>query len=281
MEKGLHFFALSHRVEARNPRGRGTAMLNDLHVHTAFSADSDTPLAAYCQRAVELGMGCVCFTDHLDCHPLDSGCGYYDPQAYFEAIETVREQYGGRIRILAGVEFAEPHLHPDLLREYQTYPYDFIIGSIHWVGDLFPSRMQREGIPFMAYTDGYFREVYCAVRHGGFQSLGHLDFPKRYFGKSPLDTGLIEDIFRLMAEREILLEINTSALRKGLREPMPSRELLRMYRDAGNRDVTIGSDAHFVEDLAADNQVAQALIQELGLREVVFLQKQRVPVQDL
>ena len=133
----------------------------------------------------------------------------------------------------------------------------------------------------MAYTDGYFREVYCAVRHGGFQSLGHLDFPKRYFGKSPLDTGLMEDIFRLMAEREILLEINTSALRKGLREPMPSRELLRMYRDAGNRDVTIGSDAHFVEDLAADNQVAQALIQELGLREVVFLQKQRVPVQDL
>ena len=91
----------------------------------------------------------------------------------------------------------------------------------------------------------------------------------------------MEDIFRLMAEREILLEINTSALRKGLREPMPSRELLRMYRDAGNRDVTIGSDAHFVEDLAADNQVAQALIQELGLREVVFLQKQRVPEQDL
>ena len=95
-------------------------MLWDTHLHTSFSTDSEASPDVMVQQALTLKLPGICFTDHLDCHPLDSGCGYYDPQAYFEAIETVREQYGGRIRILAGVEFAEPHLHPDLLREYQT-----------------------------------------------------------------------------------------------------------------------------------------------------------------
>lgn len=41
-------------------------MLPDFHVHTEFSADSDTPVTDQIERAIELGMKTICFTDHHD-----------------------------------------------------------------------------------------------------------------------------------------------------------------------------------------------------------------------
>ena len=40
----------------------------------------------------------------------------------------------------AGIEFSEPPLYNKELEKLKEYPYDFIIGSVHWVGDMFPSQ---------------------------------------------------------------------------------------------------------------------------------------------
>jgi len=250
----------------------------DLHVHTAFSADCDTPIEGYCTRAIELGMSYLCFTDHMDTNPLDYGTGYYDPQAFFDAVAPLQKKYADKLTILAGVEFAEPHMHPEQLAEFQKYPYDMIIGSIHWVGDLFPTRMMREGIPHMAYTDGYWREIYCAARHGGVHTLGHMDFPKRYFGETPPDMDLLAEAMKLLLKNGSVIEINTSALRNNCREPMPGLTLLQLYKEVGGTHVTVGSDAHFVKDLSAHNEVAKDLMAKVGLKEAVFVKGKLVEV---
>ena len=57
---------------------------------------------------------------------------------------------------------------------------------------------------------------------------------------------------------------------------MPGKELLQIYKDCGGNYITIGSDAHEVKDLAADNKAAKELSKSLGLQEVIFINRKRV-----
>ena len=41
-------------------------MLADYHMHCEFSDDSQTPMEQQIERAIELGVGEICFTDHVD-----------------------------------------------------------------------------------------------------------------------------------------------------------------------------------------------------------------------
>ena len=41
-------------------------ILWDCHMHSSFSADSDTPMESMIQRAIELGIQGITFTEHLD-----------------------------------------------------------------------------------------------------------------------------------------------------------------------------------------------------------------------
>lgn len=47
----------------------------------------------------------------------------------------------------------------------------------------------------------------------------------------------------------------------------------KRYRENGGRYVTIGSDAHVVEDIGADDRSAKRLIEDVGLQEVVYRQR--------
>ena len=119
-------------------------MKADLHVHTEFSCDSEADIEKYVKRAIDMKMQMICFTDHVDLNPNDYGYNYYNPKKYFEKFNYVKERYGDQIQLCAGIEFGEPHLYGDKLKELSNYPYDFIIGSIHWIGDMFPCQKVRE-----------------------------------------------------------------------------------------------------------------------------------------
>ena len=40
--------------------------VNDFHMHTAFSGDSDAPVRACWTRLLRRGLDAVCITDHMD-----------------------------------------------------------------------------------------------------------------------------------------------------------------------------------------------------------------------
>lgn len=251
----------------------------DMHVHTRFSCDSEAGMEAYCLRALQLGVTTVCFTDHVDHNPRDYGFGYYDADAYFEELRLARERFGGRLTLLAGLEFSEPHVYPEEFEEYVKLPYDFIIGSVHyWHEDLFPSEMTAQGVPVDVCYRGYWREVRRAVEFGGFDCLGHIDFPKRYYGELLYDEAEILEIMSLTVDNGICLEVNTSSLRKGLAEPMPGRGILELYRAAGGIYATVGSDAHRPEDLAAGRETASELLSIVGLHEVTYAGRKPEPL---
>jgi len=111
--------------------------LCDSHVHSHYSIDSSSSIEALCQGAPTNGMTHIAVSDHYDLNPLDEGCQYYQPEPFAQEFATVREQHADTLHLLKGVEFGEPHCFPDIMDALQTQGYDVIIGSIHWVGDLF------------------------------------------------------------------------------------------------------------------------------------------------
>ena len=251
-------------------------MYIDLHVHTEFSCDSEAKMELYADAAIAKGITTLCFTDHVDLNPNDYGYNYYERDRYFENYRKERDKYEGRVKLLAGIEFGEPHLYVDKLKELSAYPYDYIIGSIHWIGDMFPCQKVREQYSAKEFYTLYWEEVLKTVKHGGFDALGHIDFPKRYYGEIYYEEAKVREIFKYLLDKDMVIEINTSSLRKGHSETMPGDELLAMYKDCGGRYITVGSDAHEVPDVGADGNIARELLRKYKLQEVVYEQRKRI-----
>ncbi|MFW6287602.1 MAG: histidinol-phosphatase HisJ family protein [bacterium] len=253
----------------------------DLHVHTHHSCDSLVSIDKYCKKAIEMGVKYICFTDHLDFNTTDEGFGYYNKDKFFEEFNIAKEKYADNLTILSGIEFSEPHIYQREFEEYCQLPYDFILGAVHfWANDMFPSEMIKVNYPLESAFKRYWEEVFKAVSFGGFDSMAHIDFPKRYYKNSLWEKSEMEDIFTAMVDNNIALEINTSSLRKGLDESMPDKDLLQIYNDCGGITITHGADTHLVNDLAADFDYASSLITG-NLKSAVFIQREAKYLEDM
>ena len=84
-------------------------------------------------------------------------------------------------------------------------------------------------------------------------------------------------ILRRLAERGKALEINTSGIRQSPKEALPSVQILKMFKEAGGRYLTVGSDAHLAKDVGADFDTARQMALEAGFRHIA-LYEQRKPI---
>ena len=116
-----------------------------------------------------------------------------------------------------------------------------------------------------------------------FDSLGHVDLVKRYAANHGIRVDLAEyqdqlmPILRRLAERGKALEINTSGIRQSPKEALPSVKILKMFKEAGGRYLTVGSDAHLSKDVGADFDTARQMALEAGFRHIA-LYEQRKPI---
>ena len=78
----------------------------DHHVHCNFSPDSQTSPEAQIERAIELGMPAICFTDHMDYdYPEEANIKFdLKPEIYLPAMRQLKEKYSDRIDVRTGVE---------------------------------------------------------------------------------------------------------------------------------------------------------------------------------
>jgi histidinol-phosphatase (PHP family) len=244
----------------------------DYHLHTSFSVDSQMPMETACETAIALGLPEICFTEHVDLVPSDPDAGFFAPAPYFAELARCRERFDGRLTIRGGAEFGESHR----IRAQQdeltaSYPFDFIIGSLHWVGarsvmspDYFEGRTLREGYA------AYFAELLELVRDGDFDVLGHLDVPKRYAypAHGPFDSDEYADEIRAVLaaciDRGVGIELNTGSMRRTEGDPSPSPEVLGWYRELGGEILTLGSDGHRPPHMAYEFERALAMIRAAG-----------------
>ncbi|MBX3079982.1 MAG: histidinol-phosphatase HisJ family protein [Anaerolineae bacterium] len=259
------------------------AILIDYHIHTDNSFDSKASMRSMCQRAIELGITELAFTDHFNNHILDIDLGYYNPDRFFEDVRICRQDFP-TLTILAGIEVGEPHrwarkVQPVLAR----YPYDVVLGSLHWVGreNVFQPVYFRTRYPHQAYLE-YFEELLNMVQTGDFDILAHVDLPKRlgYEIYKRFDIAEFEPqiraIWQVCIDRGITPEINTKALRMGVQELHPTPIALEWYVEMGGRQLTIGSDAHHTASLASGIAEAVACATNAGLTHFCRYQQRQI-----
>jgi histidinol-phosphatase (PHP family) len=246
-------------------------MLFDCHIHSAVSSDSKSTIDEMCRAAIAKGVPTICFTEHLDMNPTDTNYLFYNHERYCTQIESARRSHGHSLEILQGIEFAELHLYPREFESMTKKGFDFILGSVHnfggtWAGapDI-RARYSPEQISEMHYE-----ETLRMAEFGGFDSLAHMDFPRRYIHECTEPKAFIAPILSTLIRSGISLEMNSSPLRKGKDFSLPSRTILEKFRALGGTRVTLGSDAHAPAEICSGFDHLSAQAAAFGLEKVIY-----------
>lgn len=223
----------------------------DYHIHSRVSFDGHDSGLALAQAAKAAGLREICFTDHID----------YDPRGKMDAMAFSTEDYKREyealsvpgLKIRRGMEFGLTPDNQDRFREdLARYPFDFVIGSIHFVDgwDVYFGDYWQDKTPFQAERRYLEATLECVRAHEDFDVLGHLT----YLGKSPAHPAarcipmeehqpVVDEILRTLARKGKGLELNTSGVDR-CGGYLPTLDYFQRFRELGGRIVTVGSDAH-------------------------------------
>jgi histidinol-phosphatase (PHP family) len=227
-----------------------------------------------CERAIEVGLPAIAFTEHADWALIHQGQHAVDIAGYLAAVERCRAKFKD-LRILTGVELGEPHWFPRETAEIlAAAPLDQVHGSIHCIrlnGELVDASQfrTREGIDLPGAVREYFRETLAMVESGQpFETLAHLDYPKRYWpeGAPPYREEDYEEEIRAVLNAAVrtgrVLEVNTT---RGVML-CPDLTVVRWWRDLGGQAVSYGSDAHQPDKVAEGFELATQMVQAAGFK---------------
>ena len=258
----------------------------DMHMHTWFSTDSEACPRDMADEAVRKGLKTICFTDHFDKDDLEWGEeGIFDVDAYFVEMQKLQEEYAGKLNIRIGIELGLRTYLKDYYEELtKKYPFDFVIGSVHNV----PYKKDAEGNILYTdpaaeklFTDRTDKEAYRLMMETTlenvrtsdcFQTLGHLDYVVRYGNSREKEysytdyADIIDEILKLLIEKEKGLEVNSAGLKYGLPFAHPHPDVLKRYRELGGEIITIGADAHKPEHIAYDFAKAEEILKSCGFK---------------
>ncbi len=262
-----------------DPRARDLPL--DAHLHTDRSADSDVPIDVYAAAAVERRIAELAITDHID----------FDPRLPNHAPDVVERERLVRdaaqrwgplgVTIRHGLEVTYESRREAEIREHLAgHAYDFVIGSVH-VGPDSPYQASRvaawvAGRPLAEVVAPYFAEVRAAAASGLFDSLGHLDFVKRYLWPHVLPEDLAErmdlydPILQALVKSGTGLEVNTSGLRQAAGETYPAPGVVARFHELGGRRVSAGSDAHRADWFAHGLEAGYRVVADAGYDRLTF-----------
>lgn len=271
----------------------------DCHTHTQFSVDSEADIRAMIERAIALDLAAYAITDHCECstwypkeHYTETECfDHFHYAADFErslqAVTALKEEYGQKINLICGTELGQAtHDMEAAEKAVSDERLDFTIGSLHQLRgekDFYYidyQKMTEDEI--LSLLNRYFQEIYELCKWGKFDVLGHLTYSMRYmkrrFGIEP-DISRFDEIiaesFRELIAKDKGIEINTSGLRQGFGDCFPSLKYVKLFRDLGGRLVTVGSDAHNVEDLGKNIADGFAIARAAGFDRVCYFKKHK------
>jgi histidinol-phosphatase (PHP family) len=254
----------------------------DAHLHTDLSPDAAVPVDVYAALAREQGVAELAITDHIDFVAGDPAYHYADYGRRVRVVREAAERWAGEPTIRLGLEVTYERAVEDEIRAYlRDHHYDYVIGSVH-MSRRTPFRDPRTAAAWCAgrthreATAFYWDEVEAAIHSGLFDTIGHLDFAKRYTQRylGPFEYEPHADIYdrllRALVDTGTALEVNASGLRQEPGEPYPAPTVVARFRELGGERVVAGSDAHRVDQFAFGLADAYRSIGRAGFRELSF-----------
>jgi histidinol-phosphatase (PHP family) len=265
----------------------------DYHMHLRGASDGgDGPLdhraeaiEPYVEAAQAAGVDEICFTEHvyyfLQTRPLwhvpyhTERCAF-DLDPYVTVILEAKQR-GLPVKLGLEVDY-EPGREDDTRDLLSPYPWDFLLGSVHFIDGLgvdgHPRLVDEVGVD--AAWRRYFEELAAAAASGLFDSLAHPDLAK-VFGARPeraLEEELHEQAVEAITATGVAVEVSTAGLRKPVGELYPHPHLLELCRAHGV-PVTLGSDAHEAGLVGRDFDRAFELLRAAGYATITAFDGRR------
>lgn len=254
-------------------------MLIDYHMHTRLTDGIKEPVD-YARVAVERGLDEIGCSDHAPLGNRDSDWNLKlaDLDTYVGWVYEAQEKFP-QLSIKLGLEVDFFPDRQDWIRELAAkHPWDFFLGSIHYVGDFPVDRDSADwkGQDVTERWRQYFDLWKQAAQSKLFDSLAHPDLPKKFNFRPTIDfRPIYQDCLKAVAAAGGAIEISTAGLRKPCREMYPSTPFLQMAHSL-NVPITLGSDAHVPQDVGADFGKAVALARSCGYTKICrFTQRHR------
>ncbi len=238
--------------------------LPSYHNHTVF-CDGKNTAEEMVLAAIQADMPEIGFSGHARM-PLDPDwCMTAEGESkYFESVSALKIKYADKIKIYVGIE-------QDYYSAPVSYPYDYIIGSVHALDvgdgkfidiDLDPEVVRRnveeyfDGDPYK-YVEAYYDTVSKVYEKTKCDIIGHFDLVTKFLDVDPLFS---EEHPRYIAARDKALkallenthgifEVNTGGIYRGYRKvPYPNISLVTELYKKGARFV-INADSHRTESI--------------------------------
>ncbi|MCX6236834.1 MAG: histidinol-phosphatase HisJ family protein [Bacteroidia bacterium] len=254
----------------------------DYHMHTNLS-DGHNTHEEMILAALEKGFDEIGFSDHFNIkQPCKWAIGADEIIQLERKIFEMREEFGHRISILFGLEVDYFNDREDDIRKsLQQFNFDYVIGSIHFLGDWNYDTDKSRYVEFSNdfLYEWYFRELQKAAKSGLFDIMGHPDLIKKFrIWPETSQNQLFEETARIFAESGVAFEINTSGKDRPCGEFFPGNELLKALCNAGV-PVTLGSDSHNKEQIGCHFDEARTILTEIGYTKITrFRNRKRIAV---
>ena len=259
-------------------------MIADMHTHSESSHDSVCKIEDMYKAQMARGTEIFAVTDHFDTASFNDYDVFTPIKKAYDTVQILNEKNGGKGLILSGVEISEGFWYPDIYKKIiELVDYDVVVGSVHLVkyksltmaySKIDFSVLSRECVK--EYLDAYFDDVLTMLETEDFDILAHLTCPLRYInGKYRLGLDIapyekkIDKILKEIIKRNIALEMNTSSVSL-LDDTMPDEGIITRYFEFGGRLVTLGSDAHVVENASTGFDKATQTLKKIGFENIYY-----------
>jgi len=263
------------------------------HTHSRY-CDGEGEIVEYIEAALAAGLDSYGVSSHAPL-PVPTRDLWMmrldDLPAYCAEVRQLRDEYRDRLPIFLALELDYvPGMEGFIRERILPHHFDYFVGSVHFVG------MDERGMPweidesaerFAAGLEGGWQgdvrrafERYFALQREmvgmpGVAIVGHMDKMKmwnegdRYFRETDdWYVAAVEETLRAFKAGGLIVELNTSGLRKAIASPFPSPWVLARCRDL-NIPIAVTADTHRPADVAAGFTEAAVILRDLGITHVV------------
>lgn len=249
-------------------------MLVDNHVHLENGPYTLQWLEKFVQQADRVGVVELGIVEHFYRFVEAKSCLYNDHIAkrqtqhleeYLELM-ALAQQKGWPVKTGLEVDYI-PGKESAIQEALKGLPLDFVIGSVHWLGDwCFDCDTESwQGRDLGDVYRDYYDVLAQAIESKLFDVLGH---PGNiaYFGHRPdvdVITRLENEWLARVKKHRICIEINTGGLLRPARSLFPRVDFLRRIRIA-DFDISFASDAHYPEHVGYAFAETNTLLKQIN-----------------
>ncbi|MCZ8515452.1 histidinol-phosphatase [Paenibacillus filicis] len=254
----------------------------DLHTHHQRCGHAIGKIEDYIHSAIKTELDVIGISDHSpffaeeeDQAFAGSAMAKSEFPSYISEVLLLKEKYQDRIEVLLGMEsdfFPEHFEH--YRKFYSQVPFDYIIGSVHYVNrfHIFDKKRWNNAAEcdLLTEKEQYYQLIQQSVHSGMFDILGHMDGMK---GCNPavsdIQTDMLDLTLKVIADSGAAVEINTSGKRKECQAWFPSDDILERACHYGI-NVTFGSDSHDPQHVGYEREQVRQRLKEIGFKHWVF-----------